>query len=165
MFVTFSLNFERATFIGPTAIVLEHWGLPYWSTSLDLKLQNRYKWTPQQPTFSVYIRESWTLGKPYQIKLRCYWECITEQLGNLRNLKETMLGTHWEQGRPKKKDSTPKRKNQCPSWVYAGTSHWLNEISVFKTVCHCVSPGLMARAEIWGHSTYSTGVLILFHIN
>ncbi len=122
MFVTFSLNFERATFIGPTAIVLEHWGLPYCSTSLDPKLQYRNKWTPQQPTFSVYIHESWTLGKPHGIKLRCYWECITDQLGNLGNLK----GTWWNHVRntlgtrkiQKKKTPhptlTPKKEKSMP---------------------------------------------------
>jgi hypothetical protein len=41
--------------------------------------------------------------------------------------------------------------------VHAGTSHWLHEISGSKTVCHCVSTGLMARVEIWGNSAYSTG--------
>jgi len=61
------------------------------------------------------------LGKPYGIKLRCYWERLREQLGNLGTSKkhdENMLGTHYEQGREKKLKKncphlTPKRKNKA----------------------------------------------------
>jgi hypothetical protein len=59
-------------------------------------------WTPSSkieinmlsygPPFSVSIDESWTWGKPYGIKLRCYWESLGEQLWNLGNL----MGTGWE---------------------------------------------------------------------
>jgi hypothetical protein len=92
--------FERAIFIGPTAIFLEHWALPNGNTSLDPQLQNKTNELPQQPTFSVYIHESWTLGKPYGIKLRCYWERIREQLGNLGTSREHNVGIkarcYWE---------------------------------------------------------------------
>jgi hypothetical protein len=37
------------------------------------------------PPFSTCIHESWSLGKPYGIKLRCYWESLGEQLRNLGN--------------------------------------------------------------------------------
>jgi len=35
--------------------------------------------------------------------------------------------------------------------VHAECSHWLQEISISKTVCHHFWPGLMAGAEFWGH--------------
>jgi hypothetical protein len=109
---------------------------------------------PQQLTFSVYIHESWTLGKPYGIKLRCYWECLREQLGNLGNTMRTC----WEHiGTRKQKQKItprtwphPQKEKQGPSWVHAQPSHWLQEISISKTVCHHFWPGLMAGAEIWG---------------
>jgi hypothetical protein len=41
------------------------------------------------PPFSVCIDESWTLGKPYGIKLRCYWESLGNNFGT--------WGTPWEQ--------------------------------------------------------------------
>jgi len=60
---------------------------------------------PQQPTFSVYIHESWTLGKPYGIKLRCHWKLLREQIGNLGNLKRTW----WEHigNKEEKQKKTP----------------------------------------------------------
>jgi hypothetical protein len=41
-------------------------------------------------TFSVYINESQALGKPYGLKVRCYWERFGEKLENLGN----PLGPH-----------------------------------------------------------------------
>jgi hypothetical protein len=42
------------------------------------------------PPFSICIHdESWTLGKPYGIKLRCYWESLGNNFGT--------WGTPWEQ--------------------------------------------------------------------
>jgi hypothetical protein len=58
---------------------------PLWTP----QLQNRIKCITQQPTFPVYMHESSTLGKSYEIKLRCYWERLKEQFGNLGNLKGT----------------------------------------------------------------------------
>ncbi len=72
-----------------------------------------------------------------------------------------MAGTEIEQGR-KTKDNSPqhtqiprppqKEKNQGPPWVHAESSHWLHEISIFKTVRHHFWAGLMAGSVIWGHS-------------
>jgi hypothetical protein len=45
-------------------------------------LQNRKSWAPLGIIFSVHIHGSWTLGKPYEIKLRCYWEHAWERDGN-----------------------------------------------------------------------------------
>jgi hypothetical protein len=39
-------------------------------------------------------------AKPYVIKLRCYWECLREKLGNL-------MGICWEHIGNKEKKSTP----------------------------------------------------------
>ncbi len=36
--------------------------------------------------------------------------------------------------------------------MHVEPSHWLHEISISKTVGHHFWPGLMAYAEIWGHS-------------
>jgi hypothetical protein len=69
-------------------------------------------WTPSSkieinmlsygPPFSVSIDESWTLGKPYGIKLRYYSESLGEQLWNLGNPIGTHLGT-----REKNKNNLP----------------------------------------------------------
>jgi hypothetical protein len=88
---------------------------------LDPQLQNKNKCIPQEHTFSVYIHECSTLGTPYGIKLRCYWECLREQLGNLGTSKkhdENMLGTYYQQRRETKQNKncphlTPKRKNKA----------------------------------------------------
>ncbi len=46
---------------------------------------------PLWPTFFVYIHESWTLGKPYGINLRCYSKHLGEHFVNL-------MVTPWDQG-------------------------------------------------------------------
>ncbi len=38
--------------------------------------------------------------------------------------------------------------------MHVEPSHWLHEISISKTVDHHFWPGLMAYAEIWGHSHF-----------
>jgi len=58
----------------------------------------------------IHRHESWTLGKPYEIKLRCYWERFREQLRNLGNFKRTQ----WEHvgGKEEKtKKATPPNYN------------------------------------------------------
>ncbi len=94
----FLVFLEGATLIGPSPIFWKYWSLPNRSTSLE-------SWTPVHkiktnvpslwPTFLVYIHWSWTLSKPYGIKLSCYWEC----LGNLRNPLGTWL-EHSRKGLP-----------------------------------------------------------------
>jgi hypothetical protein len=80
-----------------TGSIWENWGsLPNRSTSLDPRSQISNKCALVWATFSVYIHESWTLGKPYGIKGRCYWEQFEEHLGNLGNLHGNMMKTHWE---------------------------------------------------------------------
>ncbi len=74
---------------------------PMEATSLDPCCKIETNVFPQQLTFSVYIHESWTLGKPYGIKLRCYWKWFREQLGSLGNLK----GTHWNKEEKTKNNS------------------------------------------------------------
>jgi hypothetical protein len=95
--------------IGPSPIFLEHWALfpidaPLWTPSH--KNKNKCVAT-LLPTFSVYIHESWTLGKAYGIKLSCHWgENLGEQLENLGIL----IGTWWEHienERKKSKKSIP----------------------------------------------------------
>jgi hypothetical protein len=39
-----------------------------------------------------------TLGKPYGIKWRCYWERLKEQTWELREPQGNLMGTQWEQG-------------------------------------------------------------------
>jgi len=82
------------------------------------------------PWIIVYIKGSWTLGKAYGIKPRCYWE-------HLGNLSGTLGGTNWEQGEGKTKNPfqpSPKRKKTSPSWGHAKASHWLHEISLSTIV-------------------------------
>jgi hypothetical protein len=104
--------------------------LPNGSTSFDLLLQNKIRCIFIYPTFSAYRYESSTLGKPYGLKLRCYWECLWEQFGNLKNL----VGT-WKTNKrtPLHPPPPPKRKKQGPSWVHAELSHWLHETFISKT--------------------------------
>ncbi len=68
--------------LAPSPICLEYWVFLNRSNSLDPPLQNRNNCIP---LFSLYTWEL-NLGKPYGIKLRCYWEHLEEQLENLRNL-------------------------------------------------------------------------------
>ncbi len=76
-------------------------------------------------------------AKPYVIKLRCYWECLREKLGNL-------MGICWEHiGNKEKKQNertppTPATKGgkEGPSGVHGEPYHWLHEFSHSKTVGH-----------------------------
>jgi hypothetical protein len=53
-------------------------------------------------------------AKPYGIKLRGYWACLREKLGN-------MLGTHWEQRkRNKKKELPPPHPQKGKKRVHQG---------------------------------------------
>jgi hypothetical protein len=106
---------------------LEYWALLNRSTSLDPSCKVEPNFLSSWHTFSVYIHESWTLGKPCGIKMRCYWECLHEQLRNLRNLK----GTWWEPLGTNKKQHT----KECIStfvfmafkdvlWIYYFPHRW-----------------------------------------
>jgi hypothetical protein len=81
----FPFFYEVAILIGLSSILLEHWALPSKSTSLDCSCKMEINVLPSAPTFSVYIHESWTLGKP------CYWDKSNVLLG-------TSWGTTWELG-------------------------------------------------------------------
>jgi hypothetical protein len=61
------------------------------SSSLDPSCKIETNGALNKPTLSVfYIHESWTLGKPYGIKVRCYCECLgSKQLEILGNLMGT----------------------------------------------------------------------------
>jgi len=92
--------------------------------------------------FSFYLKRShidWpiinyfgTLGKPYGLNLRCYWEHLGEHLSNLKTI--------WEQEKYIYIDipflPLSKRKKLDRSQVHAEPSNWLHEISLSKTVCH-----------------------------
>ncbi len=67
--------------------------LPTKSMSLDPQPQNKNKCATLWAAFSVYIYESWTLGKLYGINLKCYWQCLQEQFGYLGNMMGTMKKT------------------------------------------------------------------------
>jgi hypothetical protein len=100
--------------------------------------------SPLESIFAFYEHGSWTLGKPYRIKQRCYHlehrgEYIWEQFGNKRKKTKNL-----SPGPP-----TPqKEKKLYNSWVHAETSHWLHEISLTKTVHHHFSPGLPTFQEL-----------------
>jgi hypothetical protein len=68
--------------------LLEHWACPNISTSLDLQVQNKANVLLLEFTFVVHIHESWTLGKPYGIKPRCYCAYVL-----LATYARTYLGT------------------------------------------------------------------------
>jgi hypothetical protein len=77
-----------------------------------------------------------------------------------------MAGAEIEQGRKTENNGpgTPppappppqKEKTKSPPWVHAEPSHWLHEISIFKTVRHHFWAGLMAGSVNWGHSKNKT---------
>jgi len=98
-------------------------------------------------TFSVYIHESWTLGKPYGINLRCYWEHLGEPHGKT-------LGTRQKQKKSLLAPSPPRP----PKWVCAEPSHRLHETVISKIVCHHFWPGLMVGAQTIGYN-YSGNML------
>ncbi len=68
-----------------------------------------------------------TLGKPYGLNLRCYWEQLGEHLRNLRTIWEQDIYIY---------SSPPlsKRKKLDRSQVHAEPSHWLHEIPLSKTI-------------------------------
>jgi hypothetical protein len=109
---------------------------PNRSTSLDPQLQNINNCTPTGFTFSVYIHGSWTLGKPYGTKPRCYWEHLGERI--LEHF-ENLMGTHWEQvnlflkslsPRPLGKKKTGPPMSAC--WAFPSAAwNWL-----FLTIFH-----------------------------
>ncbi len=70
---------------------------------------------PCDPPFSVYLHGSWTLGKPYELNLRCCWEHLGEQLGNLGN----PMGTWWLGTRKKnqKKSLSPHPPHKEKNWT------------------------------------------------
>jgi hypothetical protein len=76
---------------------------------LDPQLQNINNCTPTGFTFSVYIHGSWTLGKPYGTKPRCYWEQLGEHI--------------WEQGK--------KQIKLISSWVLSKLFLFFWERAIF----------------------------------
>jgi hypothetical protein len=106
----------------------QYWHGPNRSTSFDPQLQNINSCTPIGFTFSVYIHGSWTLGKPYGTKPRCYWEHLGERI---REHFENLMGTHWEQVKNTKNPSPhapSERKKLDHPWVHVEPSHRLHEI-------------------------------------
>ncbi len=92
----------------------EQWALSNRSTSmaLDPKSQHKNKCVPLWPTFSLCIHESWTLGKLNGMNLNYYWECLWQQLENVRNLMRTWWKCIGNKKRMKK--SSSQRKNWTP---------------------------------------------------
>jgi hypothetical protein len=81
---------EGAILIGSSSNVLEHSTLPLRSTSLDPSCKNiKQICSPLRAClFSLCMRvEVW--AEPYGINLKCYWESLDENLGNLGNDLET----------------------------------------------------------------------------
>jgi hypothetical protein len=74
--------------IGPSPICLEYWVLLNRSNSLDPNCKIE---TNALPLFSLYTWEL-NLGKPYGIKLRCYWEHLEEQLEEPHNSNSFFFG-------------------------------------------------------------------------
>ncbi len=110
------LKFLRSCINWPISNFFETVGhAPNRSTSLDPQLQSRNKCAPAHLNFFVYIKGSWTVGKPCGIKPRCYWEhlgeWISEHFGNL-------MGTNWEQRRkPKTPCCPPPRAQKEKHWI------------------------------------------------
>jgi hypothetical protein len=149
-----------AILIGPSPIFGTLLGQPpNRSTSSDRHLQQRNKCAPYDVPFSVYIHESWTLGKPYGIKVRCYWERLGNNLGR-------PLGTHREHHRnqeTKLKLPSPlpsqKEKNCTPHESMPNLSLVACNFC-FQTVCHHFWPGLIT--ELWidapNYDSYELGL-------
>ncbi len=88
------------------------------------------------PPFSICIHESWNLGKPYGIKLRCYWESLGEQLWNLGNPMGTWWEHIWEQGK-KTKITSPsplpnRKKTECIERLLIDCIYFQNCLSSFS---------------------------------
>jgi hypothetical protein len=109
------------------------------------------------PTFSVYIHESRTLGKPYGIKVRCYWGLFGEQLGNLDNPVLTpwehignIMGTRKESQLSMQTVHTPLSPYQTqlgkkkPPAPLHSMMQFLIGNSIPKMGCHFFGPGLTA---------------------
>jgi hypothetical protein len=77
----FFFCFEGATLISPSSIVFETLCTPpierlFWNSSPKIETNISYI----AHLFSLYYMRR-TLGKPYGINVRCYWELLGEQLG------------------------------------------------------------------------------------
>ncbi len=100
--------------------------------------------------FSLYTWELNFGQTIWGIEVRCYWERPKEQPGTLRNAMRTPwehIGSEGEKNpaRP----PPPKEKN----WTPHESSRWLHETFLSKTACHHFWSGLVAGAQIVGHST------------
>jgi hypothetical protein len=86
--------------------------------------------------FSSYTGEL-NLGKPYETKLRCFWE----RLGNLRN----PMGTHWEQRREKENlPSNPPLPPQKKTTGSLMSACWAFSLASWRNFYfqNCLSPFL-----------------------
>ncbi len=77
-------------------LILDHWALPNGSTFLD-------PWLQTGTTYLPSLNQTWTLGKPYGIKLKCIWE----QIGNLKGTWWDNVRNRWGQGRKTKEKGPP----------------------------------------------------------
>jgi hypothetical protein len=76
-------------------ILIKKWGVL--CTLMVVAPSRRFWWVREHLLLKLgWQPKSWSLGKPCEIKLKCYWEHFGEQLENLGNL----MGTCWEQGNP-----------------------------------------------------------------
>ncbi len=133
-----------------------YWLVPNRSISLDRSCRIEGNVYPFGQPFLVYIQGSWTLGKPYGIKPRCYWEHLGERIWDPDG---NMLRTHWEQGKNTQKiplsrppHTTPKRKKRVHHECILSLPIDCTEFLFPKQVVTIFWLGLMAGAEIWGHS-------------
>jgi hypothetical protein len=145
---------KKIIFIGPLIKKLEPWAFLNESPFLDPQLQNRNKCIPQHHTFLVYIHESWNLGKPYGIKLRCYWKSFKEQLGNLGNPKRTC----WEhiENKEDKQKITPSTSPQKEKIRLITSTCWAFPLVTWNFYFqNCLLSFLgwaNSRVKIWEHS-------------
>jgi len=87
-----------------------------------------------------------TLGKTYGIKLRCYWEhpwgTYWELEGNMLGRKEKRKTILTRPHRPPATQNS-KEKNQGPLSACQASPLAAHEISISRTICHHLWPGLI----------------------
>jgi hypothetical protein len=108
----------------------------------------------------IYVRRGGLSAKHMGLKRGAIKNTLGEHIGNPGNILRTcrehrrnMLGTKekWKKSSlPPSPKNLKEKKSRHLEFMQQPT-HWLHEISIFKTVHHHFWPGLTAGSVNWGH--------------
>jgi hypothetical protein len=106
-----------------------------------------------------YIHGSWTMTKQYGIKMKCYWECLWEQMGNFGNI----LGTWWKYTGNQKKTKPPSLPKTHKKNIFLPKSfslvawnfYFQNGLSTFSILTNTHYGLKVLICDSFYHSTFS----------